>query len=90
MNENVREAVRLLGAYTAGRMDIWMLAGGPRASCRAHIMSALEGQRVPQSKAGITAIEQRFYSLAEVATNVCRARQQDEFIAWAQGQVSHA
>jgi hypothetical protein len=43
---NVKEAIRLLGTYTAGRFDIWMLSGSAKASCRAHVMSTLLGVRV--------------------------------------------
>ena len=58
--ENVRKALNLLRVYTADTYDIWALSGSSKASCRAHIMSALEGTRVPQSKAGVNALRSAF------------------------------
>lgn len=79
---NELEALRLLSVYTAGKFDIWMLSGNARASSRAHIMSALEGQKVPKSKAGVSVLRDRFYSIAEI-TEGCMAARQDAFVAWA-------
>lgn len=56
MNANQLEFLRLLGVYTAGRFDVWALAGPAKASCRAHVMSALAMAKVPQSRAGVTVI----------------------------------
>ena len=64
MNQNVAEALRLYSAYTAGRFNAWDLAGSAKASCRAHIMSALYGRKVPQREAGVTAIREAFHTLA--------------------------
>lgn len=50
------EACRLLHVYTGGRCDVWALAGPAKASCRAHVMSALMGKKMPQAKSGVTAI----------------------------------
>ncbi len=61
------EAVRLLGIYTAGRFDAWLLAGPAKASCRAHVMSALAGQRMPQSKSGVVAIRAELYRQSAIA-----------------------
>lgn len=63
---NIHEAVRLLGAYSAGRFEIWALAGPAKASCRAHVMSELAGHRVPQKNAGVSALEKAFYEIAEI------------------------
>ena len=76
-----RAALRLLRVYTAGRFDIYVLAGNSKASCRAHIMSELEGCRVPQSRAGVTALTAKFYAIAGVGPD-CHARQDDAFIEW--------
>lgn len=58
----LREALHLLGVYTAGRFDIYGLAGPSRASCRAHVMATLLGlPKVPQSKCGINALREEFY-----------------------------
>ncbi len=82
MTPNQREALRLLGVYTAGRFDPWILMGPAKASCRAHIMSVLQGKRVPQSKAGVTAIKDAFYAIAKPIGN-CSAAQDEAFEQWA-------
>ena len=61
MSTPLGEAIRVLGIYTAGRFDAWMLAGSARASCRAHVMSTLLNRRVPQSQSGVNAIRDAFY-----------------------------
>jgi len=89
MDSNVREAIRILGINTAGRFDVWMLAGGPKASCRAHVMSTLAGKRMPQSKSGVTAIRSAFYEALAI-TGECEAHREEQFRAicreLAQGQ----
>jgi hypothetical protein len=75
------EAIRLLGVYTAGRFDIWLLAGQPKASCRAHIMSVLTGIKTPQRKAGVNALREAFY-LAGGIEGDCLAAKEDNFLAW--------
>ena len=47
-------------------------------------MSRLEGKRVPQAKAGVWALTERFWTMAGVAEN-CNARREDAFIEWAKG-----
>jgi hypothetical protein len=74
-------AIRLLSRYTAGQFDVYALAGSSKASCRADIMSELNGVRTPQAKACITALRARFFDLAGVQPD-CYARQTDDFIAW--------
>lgn len=85
--ENTKQAVELLAAYTAGRFDIWMLAGPSKASCRAHVVSALLGHKVPQSKAGVTAIREAFYAIAKPAGD-CIANREDSFVAWCKAQLA--
>ena len=41
ITQNIPEAVRLLGVYTAGSFNVWDLSGSQKSSCRAHIMSHL-------------------------------------------------
>ena len=79
--ENTREAVRLLGVYTAGRFDLWALAGPARASCRAHVASALAGRKVPQSKAGVTMLRDSFYAIANPDGDHMAGRE-SSFVAW--------
>jgi hypothetical protein len=76
---NVREAVRLLGEWTRGRFDIWMLAGSHNAGNRAILLSHLLGLRQPQSKAGVNALRDSFYSALEV-TGSCLAAKEDYFV----------
>jgi hypothetical protein len=82
LTPNEVEALRLLDVYTDGRFFIFSLSGSARASVRAHIMSALKGAHVPQSKAGLTALYDAFITLSGV-TGTCRAAEEDNFIAWA-------
>lgn len=81
--DNTREAVRLLGVYTAGRYDFWILAGPSKASCRAHVMSALLGRKVPQSQSGVTMLRAAFHALAQPAGG-CMAQRDESFEAWCQ------
>lgn len=85
LTDNQKEAIRLLGAYTAGRFDIWELAGNAKASCRAHIMSALNGKRTPQSKSGVYAMYEAFFSLSDphFPKYTCNAVRESNFIEWA-------
>ncbi len=80
-NPNIREALRLLGVYTAGRYDVWILAGSQRASARAHIMAELLGvPKVPQSKSGVNALRAAFYAACNV-TGEYEALREDRFMA---------
>lgn len=79
LTPNQSEALRLLGSYTAGRYDFWALAGNCRATSRAHIMSVLEGKRVPQSKAGVNAMRAAFHAFI-VPAGDCIALQDDSFV----------
>ena len=80
---NVREALRLLGVYTAGHYDIYALAGPGRASCRAHVMAELLGlPKVPQSKAGVTAMRAAFYAACNI-TGEYEALREERFMACA-------
>lgn len=74
-------AAKLLLTYTAGRSDIWMLAGPAKASCRAHVMSVLLGRKTPQSKSGVTAIVAEFHARAGITGPHIAARD-DAFHAW--------
>lgn len=78
MPESVREAIRLLGVYTAGRYDLWALAGQGKASCRAHVMSALCGQKMTQAKSGVTALRSAFYAAIGIAGE-CEAARESNF-----------
>ena len=79
---NEAKAIRLLGTYSGGRFDIWALAGNARASCRAHVMSELLGQKTPQSKSGVNAIRYEFYSRLGIwRDGLCLAEMESEFLA---------
>lgn len=78
MTDNVKEAIRLLGVYTAGRFDIWALAGNSKASCRAHINSALTGRKEPQRTSGVNALRDAFYAALNPAGG-CLAAQEKSF-----------
>lgn len=89
MTENAQRALKLLRTYTAGRFDFWILAGPAKASCRAHIASELAGKRVPQSKAGITALRASFYALTPTPLGNCEADREKAFRDWARAR-THA
>ena len=80
MEVTTREAIRVLGMYTAGRFDIWALAGPARASCRAHVMSVLLGKKTPQAKSGVNAIRSEFERRLNPAGD-CIAIRERNFIA---------
>jgi hypothetical protein len=65
-NPSACEALKLMGVYTGGRFGAWALAGGAKASCRADIMSALAGKRIPQSKSGVNALNDALYAAVGV------------------------
>lgn len=77
IDANTKEGLRLLGVYTAGYFDVWRLAGNARASVRAHIMSALMGKRMPQSKSGIHAIQEHLYVVCGIE-GTCPADREDK------------
>jgi hypothetical protein len=87
ITEATRKALKLLNAYTTGHLDFWILAGPSKATCRAHIMSELEGKRVPQSKSGVTAMRDAFYTLAGQRAGDTSYRAEDAFRAWAKQYV---
>lgn len=74
MQEPNHEAKRLFLAYTGGTGRIDALYGPVKASCRAHILSALAGERVPQRKSGWTVFREKMIELFEV-TGTCIAVQ---------------
>lgn len=82
---NLHEAVRLLGTYTAGRFDIWMLAGNAKRTCRQHVMTVLingkDGKKIPQKDCGVTMIRTKFYDLVQPQGD-CLAARETYFIQW--------
>jgi hypothetical protein len=70
------EARRLYLAYTGDRCRIDSLYGPAKASCRAHILSALRGVKVTQSKAGWSMFREAIYELFG-ATGDCSAARED-------------
>ena len=72
------KAIRLLGHYTSNRFDLWDLAGGQNAARRAQIMTELSGSKVPQSKAGVTAIESAFFTACGIIGK-CGAERDENF-----------
>ena len=78
MSDNLKEALRLVRIYTGGGCNLWQLCAKQRAGVRAHIMSALLGKKVPQSKAGINALREAIYKEAGI-TGSCHAHQDSNF-----------
>lgn len=89
MTSEQTEALKLLQTYTAGRFDVWNLFGPAKASCRAHIMSALAGKRIPQSQSGVNALRAAFYEIAKPEGS-CPAVREVAFTAWARAQLQAA
>lgn len=85
MTNNELKALKLFSIYTAGRFVAYELAAQQKASCRAHIMSALAGKKVPQSQSGVTVLRQTFITLSGVTGN-CMAAQESNFVEWAKKQ----
>lgn len=77
---NLPEAIRMLGFFTNGRYDVWMLAGSHNGANRAIVLSHLTGIRQPQSKAGVAALREALYSALNVTGN-CLAAKEDDFLA---------
>jgi len=73
------QAIKTLGAYTAGRFDIWALAGPAKAPCRQHVMSELMGKRMPKSASGVEALRSAFYTRLSIQGSHEAARE-DAFI----------
>jgi len=66
MTEKQEEIKNLINTYTGGypRRMFWVLTGNAKASIRAHIMAVLlDKPKVPQSKAGITALREKLVEL---------------------------
>lgn len=81
IDQNTTKAIRTLGIYTAGRFDIWGLAGSSRASCRAHVMADLLGlPRIAQSKAGVYALLSEFQNRCGIEST-CSADWHEKFAA---------
>ena len=88
MKPHELRAVQLLAVATRNRFDIWMIAGSSNAKLRALIMSELRGSKVTQAQAGVNAMRDAFYSLANV-TGDCLAVKDDAFTEWALQAVTH-
>jgi hypothetical protein len=71
-------AIQMLGHNTAGRFDVWQLAGPRNGGRRARILSALTGTRQPQSKAGVTALRSAFYDVLGIIGD-CEAERAENF-----------
>ena len=79
MDEATIKALKTLSTYTAGRFDVWALAGDSKKSCRQHVMSELLGAKTPIAKCGVTAIRAEFEKRLG-ATGDCIAAREGDFI----------
>ena len=73
--QTMDEAKRLFRVYTGGTGRIDALYGPAKASCRAHILSALQGERVPQRRAGWTVFRQAMFGLFGASGDCLAARE---------------
>jgi hypothetical protein len=87
ISENTVEALKLVKTYAGGRFHIWNLAGNAKASCRAHIMSVLLGVKMPQIKAGMTAMAAALLDAVGAAGD-CPAARESDFAAKAQAIIA--
>lgn len=77
VTDNLKSAIYLLNIYTGGSFDVWSLAGSSKASCRAHVMSALHGKKMPQSKSGVNALQAELFCRVDARGDYERAREKD-------------
>lgn len=85
MAKNQEQALYLLSVHTAGKFRMWSLAGNGNTKKRVAILSALRGEKVPQAKAGISALQREFFALAEIGGE-CHVEQEENFIQWAKNR----
>ena len=88
MNQSQHAALLNLRTLTAGTFDAWRLAGGHNAKIRAYLMEQLTGQKTPQAKAGVNALNEAFRSLAPTVTGCCEAELTENFQTWATAQLA--
>ncbi len=84
-----RKALELLYIYTAHTFDMDRLRGDSMKEQRRQILSALMGQRMPASKAGVSVITRHFYLMPGGVMDECQTDQQRQvrFTDWARVQV---
>lgn len=87
MTENQIRALKLLDTATHGRFDFWMLSGDSNGAKRAEIMTAFNGVKTPKGKAGVNAMRNAFYAVANPAGD-CEAARQPAFAEWARKVLS--
>lgn len=73
--------ISLVHTYTAGRFDLWALSGDSKASCRAHVLSVLQGANVPKSRASLTVLTQALHGLGRI-TGSYPAERNTNFLLW--------
>lgn len=91
MTERQIKALQTIQHITRRSFDIFgHLAGPHKAGIRAQIMSDLRGIKVPQSKAGVTAIREELYTLSGIVpsqssatTWTCEADREEQLMQWA-------
>src|SRR4051812_29473750 len=69
ITQNELAALKLVATYTGGSFNLWTMTGRSKASCRSHIMSVLTGEKTPQSKSGINALESALFAAVDAAGN---------------------
>ena len=84
MNE-LTEAIKTLGKYSKW-YDVRDLSGRQFVRVRQALMQTLTGQKLPQSKCGVNALEAEMYKQANITQN-CRACMQDEFETFCKKEV---
>jgi hypothetical protein len=87
MNQRQHAALLNLRTLTAGTFDAWRLAGGHNAKIRAYLMEQITGQKTPQAKAGVNALNAAFRNLAPI-TGECEAELTENFQTWATAQLA--
>ena len=63
----------------ANRYDIWNLAGDANKSARVCLVFAITGERRPNAKCGVNAIEKLLTEIIDVTSATCKARYRDIF-----------
>jgi len=88
ISRNYLEALRQLRIFTNGSYDIYALAGRDNVHKRVAVMSAVQGFKTPQAKAGINAIRDTLYDAAGISGDTLHA-QERRFQAWAHANGDH-
>ncbi len=82
MKTQQSQVLQVLNAYTRGSFNLYWSLAGSHAAERAQIMTLIAGTKVPQAKAGITALTAAVHDLFGIE-GTCHANREDNFVEFA-------